>query len=223
MLLPSDELLTSLIFGSVTAAVPLLLAGCGEQLSEKAGVMNIGLEGMMLIGAYMGFLVAFDTGSIWLGFLGGALAGGAVALGIVAVMCVWMAMNQVIIGLALTLTVQGLTALLHYFQFSHSYPRLPAAQRIFIPGLSDIPVIGPGLFNHQGLVYVSLLICGLMWFIYRFTFFGLNLTAAGSKPAALDAAGIDVATTRTVAVTITGLLAGLGGAYMSEIGGGLFV
>jgi general nucleoside transport system permease protein len=219
----SDAFLSSLIFGSVTAAVPLLLAACGEQMSEKAGVMNIGLEGMILLGAYVGFLVAFYLGSIWLGFLAGALAGGIVAFLVIAIPCVWMAMNQVIIGLALTLVVQGLTALLQYFQFSHTYPRLPAPVLIPIPLLSQIKIIGPGLFDHQGLVYISVVICFGLSLLYRFTYFGMNLTAAGSKPAALDAAGVDVATTRTVAVVVTGLLAGLGGAYMSEIGGGLFV
>ena len=223
MSLLSDQFLSSLIFGSVTAAVPLLLAGCGEQVSEKAGVMNIGLEGMILLGAYVGFLVAYYEESFWLGFLAGALAGGVVAFVVVAIPCVWMAMNQVIIGLALTLVVQGLTALLQFFQFSHSYPRLPDVDLIPIPLLSDIRIIGPGLFNHQGLVYISVLICIGLSLVFRFTHFGMNLTAAGSKPAALDAAGIDVAMTRTVAVVITGLLAGLGGAFMSEVGGGIFV
>lgn len=218
----TEAFLSALLFGSVTAAVPLLLAGLGEQLSEKAGVMNIGLEGMVLAGAYMGFFVAIATGSTWAGFLGGAALGGLVA-GVMVLMCVFFGMNQTIIGIAITLTVTGLTSLLHYFQFSRTYPRLPAAERLAIPGLADIPVIGPGLFDHHPLVYLSVALVGVFAFVYRRTFLGLNLEAAGDKPAALDAAGIDVATTRTIGTLGAGVLAGLGGAYMSEVGAGLFV
>jgi general nucleoside transport system permease protein len=218
----TQTFLAALLFGSVTAAVPLLLAGLGEQLSEKAGVMNIGLEGMVLAGTYMGFFVAVATGSPFLGFLGGTVLGGLVAC-VMAVFCVRFGMNQTIIGIAITLTVQGLTSLLHYFQFSRTYPRLPASYRLPISGLSDIPVIGSGLFNHHPLVYLSVALVGVFTVLYRRTFLGLNLEAAGDKPAALDAAGIDVVRTRTFAVLGTGALAGLGGAYMAQVGAGLFV
>jgi ABC-type uncharacterized transport system permease subunit len=218
----SQAFISALIFGSIVAAVPLLLSGLGEQLSQKAGVMNIGLEGMVLLGAYMGFFVTLHTGSTWLGFLAGAIGGAAVAA-VMVVMCVTLAMNQIIIGIALTLAIQGLTSLLHFFQFSRTYPRLPAADRLAIPFLSDIPIIGPGLFNHHPLVYVTALSAPAMIWIYHGTFLGLNLLAAGDKPAALDAAGINVPTTRSIAVLVNGLLAGLGGAYMSEVGAGLFV
>jgi ABC-type uncharacterized transport system permease subunit len=187
----TDAFLSALLFGSITAAVPLVLAGLGEQLSEKTGVMNIGLEGMVLAGAYMGFLVAISTGSIWLGFAGGMAIGAAVA-GVMALMCVAFGMNQTIIGIAITLVVQGVTSLLHYFQFARTYPRLPAADRVAIPGLSDLPVIGVGLFSHHVLVYATLALAFAFGFVYRRTFLGLNLEAAGDKPAALDAAGLFV-------------------------------
>jgi simple sugar transport system permease protein len=218
----TPEFLSALCFGSVTAAVPLLLSGLGEQMSVKAGVMNIGLEGTVLAGAYCGFLVALTTGSSWLGFLGGAAAG--IALGaVMAVFCVYYAMNQTIIGIALTLSMQGLTSLLHYFQFSRLYPRLPAAQRLPIPFLSDLPVVGNGLFNHHPLVYLAIALVFGFIYLYRSSFLGLNFVAAGDKPAALDAAGIDVVTTRSIAVTGSGMLAGIGGAYMSEVSAGLFI
>src|SRR5688500_15509786 len=123
----NQAFLTTLLFGAVTAGVPLLLAGLGEQISEKAGVLNIGIEGMMLLGAYCGFLVAYNTGSIWLGFLGGA-GGGLVLAAAMAFLCVRLGLNQIVIGIALTLGADGLTALLHHFQFSQTYPRLPAVE-----------------------------------------------------------------------------------------------
>src|SRR5690606_23726508 len=110
----TEAFLTALLFGAVTAGVPLLLAGLGEQISEKAGVLNIGIEGMMLMGAYVGFVAAYLSGSFWLGFLGGAAGGVAVAL-VMALLCVRLGMNQIVVGIALTLGVEGLTALLHHF------------------------------------------------------------------------------------------------------------
>jgi general nucleoside transport system permease protein len=218
----TDVFLSALIFGAITAAVPLLLAGLGEQMSEKAGVLNIGIEGMMIGGAYVGFLGAFYSGSLWLGFLTGALAGMAVAA-IMVLLCVRLGLNQIVIGIGLTLGLEGLTALLHHFQFSRTYPRLPAADTTVIPLLSDIPVLGPALFKHHLVVYLAAGLVLVMAYIYRRTQLGLNLQAAGDKPTALDVAGVDVVRTRTIAVLTTGALSGIGGAYLANIGAGIFV
>lgn len=218
----TEAFLSTLIFGAITAGVPLLLAGLGEQISEKAGVLNIGIEGMMLAGAYTGFLAAFAWDSFSLGFAAGAIAGMAVA-GLMALFCVWLSLNQIVVGIALTLSAEGLTALLHFFQFSRTYPRLAKAPVLAIPGLDNIPVIGSGLFQHNGLVYLAVLLVPAVTWLFRNTYVGLNLEAAGSRPAALDAAGINVVATRTGAVLTTGILAGLGGAYMAEVGAGLFL
>ncbi|PWJ84334.1 nucleoside ABC transporter membrane protein [Pseudaminobacter salicylatoxidans] len=218
----SEVFLAALLFGAVTAAVPLLLAGLGEQMSEKAGVLNIGIEGMMIFGAYLGFVGAYYSGSLWLGFLVGALGGMAVAA-VMALLCVRLGLNQIVIGIALTLGLEGLTALLHHFQFSRSYPRLPAADKTPIPLLADIPVLGPALFQHHLVVYFAVALVFVMICIYRRTQLGLNLQAAGDKPAALDVAGIDVIRTRTIAVLTTGALAGLGGAYLANVGAGIFI
>lgn len=218
----SEVFLSALLFGAVTAAIPLLLAGLGEQMSEKAGVLNIGIEGMMLAGAYLGFVGAFYSGSLWLGFLTGAAGGVAVAL-VMALLCVRIGLNQIVIGIALTLGLEGLTALLHHFQFSRSYPRLPAPNPTVIPTLADIPVIGPAFFKHHLIVYLAVALVVAMGYLYRRTQLGLNLQAAGDKPAALDVAGIDVIRTRTIAVLSTGALAGLGGAYLANVGAGLFI
>ena len=218
----TEPFLVSLLFGAVTAGVPLLLAGLGEQISEKAGVLNIGIEGMMLFGAYTGFVAAYYTGSFDLGFLAGGLGGMAVAL-FVVLFCIRFGLNQIVIGIALTIGVEGLTALLHFFQFSRTYPRLSAAPVVELPLLNQIPVLGQGLFSHNIVVYLAvLLVIGLGW-LFRRTYVGLNLEAAGNKPAALDAAGVNVIRTRSLAVLATGFLAGVGGAYMANVGAGLFV
>lgn len=218
----SHAFIAALIAGAITAAIPLLLAGLGEQMSEKAGVLNIGIEGMMIFGAYTGFVGAYYSGSIWLGFLTGA-AGGIAVAGMMAVLCVRLGLNQIVIGIALTLLFEGLTSLLHYFQFSRSYPRLSAIDTTPIPGLSDLPIVGPAIFNQHAIVYLSVALVPVMAFVYRNSQLGLNLQAAGDKPAALDVAGVDVMRTRIAAVLFTGTLAGVGGAYLANVGAGLFV
>jgi general nucleoside transport system permease protein len=218
----TEVFISALLFGAITAAVPLLLAGLGEQMSEKAGVLNIGIEGMMITGAYAGFLGAYTFNSLWLGFLAGGLAGMAVAL-VMVLLCVRLGLNQIVIGIGLTLACEGLTALLHHFQFSRTYPRLEAADVTVIPVLADIPVLGPALFKHHLVVYLAVLMVWVMAYIYRRTQLGLNLQAAGDKPAALDVAGVDVVRTRTAAVLTTGAMAGIGGAFLANIGAGIFV
>jgi general nucleoside transport system permease protein len=218
----SQPFVTSLIAGLVISGVPLLLAGLGEQISEKAGVLNIGIEGMMLTGAYAGFLGAYQTGSLWVGFLYGIAGGTAVAL-VMAVLCVRLGLSQIVIGIGLTLGAEGLTALLHHVQFSRSYPRLPGVETVPIPGLAELPIIGSALFDRHPVVYLAVASAAVLSVLYRRTHLGLTLRAAGDKPAALDSAGVDVIRTRAVAVLCTGAFAGLGGAFMSEVGAGLFI
>ncbi len=218
----TEAFITSLLAGAITAGVPLLLAGLGEQISEKAGVLNIGIEGMMLLGAYGGFVAAYYSGSFWLGFLAGGAAGVLVAV-LMALFCIWLSMSQIVIGIALTIGVQGLTALLHHFQFSRTYPRLSDSHALALPLLSKIPVVGEALFTRHPLVYLAVVLVFAMIWLFRRTYIGLNLQAAGDKPAALDAAGVSVVRTRVCAVLATGFLAGVGGAYLANIGAGLFI
>jgi simple sugar transport system permease protein len=184
--------------------------------------LNIGLEGMMLVGAYTGFLATYTTGSFWLGFLAGG-AGGMCAALIVLFLCIRKGLNQIVIGIAITVGAEGLTSLLHFVEFSRSYPRLSAAPVLALPVLSKIPVLGKGLFSHNPLVYLGLILVVALTWLFRSTYLGLSLEAAGSKPAALDAAGVDVVATRSFAVLCTGFLAGVGGAYLANVGAGLFV
>lgn len=218
----TEAFIGALLFGAVTAGVPLLLAGLGEQISEKAGVLNIGIEGMMLVGAYVGFTVAYYSESFFWGFLAGGIAGAAVAA-IMVVLCVYASMNQIVVGIGITLAAEGMTALEHHYEFSRSYPRLGKTETWPIPGLSDLPYVGNAFFNHSPLVYFGVVLTFVLVWLFRRTHVGLNLQAAGDKPAALDAAGVSVATTRALAVLSTGFLAGLGGAYLSSVAGGLFL
>src|ERR1700676_44502 len=151
----TEPFLVSLLFGAVTAGLPLLLAGLGEQISEKAGVLNIGLEGMMLLGAYTGFLATYYTGSFWLGFLAGGAGGMGAAL-IVLLLCIRKGLNQIVIGIAITVGFEGLTSLLLFVQLTPSYRRLAAAPIFAVPAFSRIPVLGKALFSHNPLVYLSL-------------------------------------------------------------------
>jgi len=218
----SATFVTAFVSGAVTAAVPLLLVGLGEQISEKAGVLNLGLEGMMLVGAYCGFALALASGSFWGGF-GAGMAGGAFVAALMALLCVRFALNQIVVGIGLTLAAQGATSLAHHIQFSSTFPRLPRQPELALPLLSDIPVLGESLFTQHPFAYLSAAAIVLLAWLYRYSNVGLNLAAAGEKPAALDLAGVSVVATRCWAVLATGAFAGAGGAYLANVGAGLFV
>ena len=216
------DFLAAVISGAILAGMPLLFAALGETISEQGGLLNIGLEGMMLIGAYAGFVVANWTGSSWIGFLAAIGAGMAASL-LMVIFCVRMGRDQIVVGIAILFTMEGLTSLLHQVQFGESYPRLDAVPTIAIPGLSKIPVVGPSLFDQPLIVYIGVaLIFVVGWMLYR-TNLGLHIRAAGWKPVALDNAGVDVLRIRTIAVLMTGALAGLGGGYMAIVTAGIFV
>jgi general nucleoside transport system permease protein len=223
----TQSFLTALIAGGVLAGVPLMFAALGEMVSERAGVLNIGLEGMMLMGAYVGFVVAYTGPSTVLGFLAGAGAGAAVAV-IMVLLCVRWGLDQIVVGIAITLAAEGVTALLFDSEFAQSRPTLGEIGRVSIPGLSSIPVVGGkdtsdgSVFSQPVIVYVGVGIVLLTAWVLRRTHLGLNLRAAGDKPSALDAAGVSVTATRTWATLFAGAMAGLGGAYLSVVAAGLF-
>ncbi|WP_339114764.1 ABC transporter permease [Thioclava sp. GXIMD2076] len=218
----SETFLTALLSGAVISAVPLILAALGEQFSERAGVLNIGLEGMMLGGAYAGFAATLAGAGIWGGMFAALLCGACIGL-IMAVLCVRLGMNQIIIGIAITLGVTGLTALMHNVYFARTYPRLDAAPTIALPGLSDLPVLGGAVFTAHPLTWLALLAPLGFALIYRKTYLGLDLAAAGERPDALDSVGVNVTAIRTSAVCVCGAMAGLGGGFMAVIGSGIFV
>lgn len=216
-----EAVLTALISGGIIAGMPLMLTALGETISERAGVLNLGLEGMMLIGAYVGFIGAYYGHSSWLGFLLGAL-GGMVTCSVMIVLCVWLGLDQIVVGIAITLAGGGLTSVLQGAQFGTTYPRLGAPAEVSIPLLHKIPVLGESIFRQHLLVYLAIAFVAVLAWVFRSTTIGLNLRAAGEKPEALDAAGISVTATRSWAVLATGALAGIGGAFLSIVGSGVF-
>ena len=216
-----QTVLTALISGGIIAGVPLMLTAVGETISERAGVLNLGLEGMMLVGAYVGFIGAYYGHSSWLGFGLGAI-GGVIACSFMIVLCVWLGLDQIVVGIAITLAGEGITSVLQGAQFGTSYPRLGATTEVKIPLLHKIPVVGPSAFEQHLLVYLALVLVGGLVWVFRATNVGLNLRAAGEEPEALDAAGVSVVATRSYAVLCTGALAGIGGAFLSIVGAGVF-
>jgi simple sugar transport system permease protein len=198
-----------------------MFTALGETISERAGVLNIGLEGMMLVGAYVGFVGAYYGHSFWVGFAAG-IGGGAVASLFMVVLCVRLGLDQIVVGIAITLAGEGITSVLQETQFGATFPRLGAPPTVAIPVLSDIPVVGKSVFDQPLIVYLGLAAVGAVSWIFRRTNAGLNLRAAGEKPEALDAAGVSVVATRSYAALCTGALAGLGGAYLSIVGAGTF-
>src|SRR5436190_2392163 len=216
-----QAVLTALISGGIIAGVPLMLTAVGETISERAGVLNLGLEGMMLVGAYVGFIGAYYGHSSWLGFGLGAI-GGVIACSFMVVLCVWLGLNQIVVGIAITLAGEGITSVLQGAQFGTTYPRLGTIATVSVPLLHDIPVLGKSVFQQQLLVYIAVAFVAFLTWLFRSTNVGLNLRAAGEKPEALDAAGVSVTATRTYAVLATGALAGIGGAFLSIVGAGVF-
>lgn len=212
----------TLLTGAILAGLPLLLAALGETISEQGGVLNIGLEGMMLLGAYGGFNAAYYGGSPWVGFLAAIACGMLVSL-LMVVFCVYMGRDQIVVGIAILLAMEGLTSLLHAAQFGQSYPRLDRVPTLAIPGLERIPVVGPSVFEQPLIVYIAVGLVVLVHVMLYKTRWGLHVRAAGCKPAALDSAGVDVRRTRAFAVLATGALAGLGGGYLSIVSAGIFV
>jgi simple sugar transport system permease protein len=203
---------TAILATAVTAGTPILYAALGELVTERSGTLNLGMEGIMLIGAVSGFTVTVQTGNHWLGVLAAMFAGGALAL-IHAFLTVTLQANQVVSGLALTLFGTGLSGFLGKPMIG--IPVANPFEKVPVPGLGDIPFIGPVLFQHDALVYMSFVVVPLLWFYLYKTRPGLNLRAVGENPAAADAVGINVFLNRYVHIVMGGMLAGIGGAYLS--------
>jgi len=197
---------------AITAGTPILYAALGEILTERAGILNLGVEGMMLTGAVCGFIIALKTANPWYGVLTAMLAGGAVAL-IHALLTITLKANQVVSGLALTMFGTGLSG---YIGKSFVGMPLPVPfHKVALPGLSKIPVIGPVFFNQDPMVYLSYFLVLALWFFTFRTRSGLYLRAVGENPAAADSMGVNVFRIRYLYVVLGGMLAGIGGAYLS--------
>src|ERR687890_2792895 len=206
----------SILQSTIRNATPLIFAALGGLFSERSGVINIGLEGLMLISAFAGVVGAHVSGNALVG-LGTALAAGLLFALIHALMCVTFEADQIISGTAINLLALSGTGLLLVLIFGTggTSPRVVGFEELPIPLLSDIPVVGPALFSQSLLVYVMYLLVPISFFVLFRTPFGLRLRATGEAPEAVDTAGVSVARKRYYGVALSGLLAALGGVYLS--------
>lgn len=205
------NILIPLLAAAVQSGTPILYATLGEILTEKSGVLNLGVEGIMMIGALAGFLTSRYTGSPVIGFIAGGLFG-ALLGGIHGLVCLVFQGNQVVSGLALTILGTNLANFLGTPHVGHSAPGFDI---LHIPYLSRIPFLGPVFFNLDALVYVSYLLPLFIWLFLRHTRWGLGLRATGENPEAGSAAGLSIMVYRWAGILAGGFLGGLGGAYLS--------
>jgi len=206
-----ESIITSMLFATIVAGTPLVITALGELVTEKSGVLNLGAEGIMAVGAVAGFAVAHDSGSTLAGVFAGLAAGAAMSL-LFAVVTLTLMANQVASGLALSIFGVGLSAFVGKPYESASMLAVPAFR---LPLLADIPILGPALFKQQALVYGSwLLLAGVAWFLYR-TRAGLVLRAVGESPTSAHSIGYPVIRIRYLATIFGGAMAGVGGAFLS--------
>ena len=202
-----------LIAATLNAGTVLAIAAVGLLINEKAGVVNLGAEGMMLCAAIAGFATVVHTGNVWLGFLAG-MGAGAFLAALFGGLVIWLGTNQYATGLALTLFGTGFSA---FAGIKYVQEKLPEQTQYSIPLLGDIPLIGQALFRHHPMVYITIgLVFGLIWFLYR-TRAGLVLRSIGESPESAHALGYPVRRIRLWAVMAGGALCGLAGAYLATI------
>ena len=201
---------------TIRQATPLIFAALGGLFSERSGVINIGLEGLMLISAFAGVVGAHVSGNALVGLFTGLGAGLLFAL-VHALMCVTFEADQIISGTAINLLALGGTGFLMVVAFGSggTSPRVDSFESVAIPLLSDIPIIGKAFFDQSLLVYLIYILVPVTWFVVYRTPFGLRLRATGEVPEAVDTAGVSVSRMRYYGVALSGILAALGGVYLS--------
>ncbi len=215
------EFLTGAVFigflaSTIRLAVPLIFASLGEVFTQRSGVMNLGLEGVMLIGSFMGFVGASVSGNLWLGVLSGMLASASVAL-LIAIFDVTLGADQTIVGIMIVISAQGLVAYLNTVIFHNTFipPRIDQFPPIRLPLLADIPIIGETFFDQNILVYIAFLVAPLLTIVLFKTTWGLHLRGVGEDPRAADTMGVNIFLVRYLATIFGGLMAGLGGVFLT--------
>lgn len=218
-------IIISLLSAMVRMTTPILLAALGELVTEHAGVMNLGVEGMMLMGAYVGFMVGNKTDSLLYASLAGILVGAGMSL-IMAFMANTLKVDQTVTGLALNLLAQGLSFYWYRVVYSEVGGQAPVTQ-IFqvapLPVLSKIPLIGEILFSQTVLTYIAFMMVPVIWFFLYRTRYGLLIRTLGENPRAADVKGVSVTKYRYLAVIFGGMMAGLGGSFLTLASAGVFV
>jgi len=211
-----DIINVGLFAATLRMATPLVYASLGGIFSERVGIINIGLEGMMLTGAFSGVLATFGTGNPWIGILVSIIVGGLLGL-LHGLLTVKFAGNQIVSGTGINIFALGFTAYISQIVWGSrgASPNVQGLGTVPIPLLKDLPVVGEILGNQTPLVYIALVVVVLSYIVLSKTSFGLRIKAVGEHPAAADTAGINVYKTKYIGVIISGMLAGLGGAFLS--------
>ncbi len=208
------ELIIAILSGGVVLSAPILLAATGEIYNERAGVINLGIEAIMALGAFIAIYVTFLTGSYLIGTLAALAAGGVIAM-IHGFSSITIGINQLISGLLILTMADGLANFSYSIVSRVEVPTVTPLQDIYIPFLSDIPVLGPILFQHDAFVYLAFFLAIVFGLILYKTTWGLKIRGVGENPEACDAAGINVNRVRYICVIFGGIMAGLAGAAIT--------
>jgi simple sugar transport system permease protein len=208
--------ISGLMGATMRMATPIIFATLGEILSERAGVLNLGIEGIMLMGAMTGFLFTFTSGSIWLGVFAAACVGMLLGM-LMALLSVNLGLSQHVSGLGITLFATGLAMFIYRLHFGSPTvpPIIEPFKQIALPVLSKIPVIGPGLFRQYSLTYIAWLLVPAMSILLYKTKIGLKIRTVGENPVVADTVGVNVTLTRTLCLVVGGAFMGVGGAFLT--------
>jgi ABC-type uncharacterized transport system permease subunit len=208
-------IIINIFAATIRSSTPLLLGAMGELITERSGVMNLGVEGIMLFGAFMAWFASLNTGSTNIGILVAIVAGGFLSL-LLAFLVIKLRVDQTVTGLAINLLAAGLTEYIYrIYNVTGNAGRVELLPIVKIPLLSNIPFLGEILFSQRVLTYLAFLsVPVLSWFLYR-TKLGLSLRSTGENPAAVDTRGIRVGSLRVFSTVVGGMMAGLGGAFMT--------
>jgi simple sugar transport system permease protein len=208
--------ISGLIGAMMRMATPIIFATLGEILAERSGVLNLGIEGIMLMGAMTGFLVSFSSGSVWAGVLAAAMVGMLLGL-LMAFLAVNLGLSQHVSGLSITLFATGLAMFIYRLHFGSPTvpPTIEPFKQVTLPILSKIPIIGPGLFTQYSLTYLAWLLIPVMSILLYKTRLGLKIRTVGENPVVADTVGVNVALTRILCLVCGGALMGIGGAFLT--------
>lgn len=222
----TEAFIVSLLVGTVRMATPLLFAALGELVTERSGILNLGVEGTMLMGAFIGFLTTSQTNSLFLGVLMAIFAGGVFGL-LMAFLSYSLKANQIIAGLAINIIAAGISFFWYrvafYARGGGDIPTVSIFPRLNFPMLSDLPYLGRIVFSHYSLTYLAFFMVLVVGFFLYKTKYGLELRCIGENPRAMDLKGINIGLYSYLAVVFGGMMAGLGGAFLTLGSAGLFV
>ncbi len=209
----TEVVIVGILSAGIRLATPYLFASIGEMFGQRSGVYNLGVEGIMLMGAFAAFYVALTTGNLWLGLLAAVVVGGIMGVAM-AVISVTFQAEQGISGIGVYLFGLGMSELL-FQKMLGTVETVSGFGPVHIPVLSDLPIVGPILFQQSIMTYMAFLLVPIAWYVLYRTTFGLKIRAVGENPAAADALGVSVNRTRYLTVTLGGVLAGVAGASLS--------